>query len=236
MEKCNLARARARAVVVAVVVAVGALGLGAVPADAAANPNPGIVPISSAPDTYSRLAAEWWTWVLEAPAATNPQLDATGANCAVNQAGPVWFLAGTFGGAASRSCTVPAGKQLFFPMANLVWLGFPTDPPEQQTEAFIRAQVECIEGAAVSATIDGRPVQRPQSYLSKSVLFEVVLPDGNLLGVPEGFLIKPAVDEGYYLLLTALTPGRHTITFDSAPGTSPCAVDVHVQYDLLVAR
>ena len=63
-------------------------------------------------------SAEWWQWVLGIPQATNPQLDTTGEFCDVNQpASPFWFLAGTFGGDAARSCTIPAGKLLFFPLS-----------------------------------------------------------------------------------------------------------------------
>lgn len=36
--------------------------------------------------------------------------------CASDQAGPVWYLAGTAGGSVMRNCTVPAGKALFFPL------------------------------------------------------------------------------------------------------------------------
>ena len=76
-----------------------------------------------------RLAADGWQWVLGIPADSNPLLDQTGANAAVGQCGPVWFLAGTTGGSAERAITVPAGKSLFFPLVNNVWIGTPGDPP-----------------------------------------------------------------------------------------------------------
>jgi len=59
----------------------------------------------------------------------NPLLDQTGANAAIGQSGPVWFLAGTTGGTAERAITVPAGKSLFFPLVNNVWICTPVDPP-----------------------------------------------------------------------------------------------------------
>src|SRR5262249_7983648 len=69
-------------------------------------------------NTYGEWSAQWWQWVLSIPAATNPNLDTTGANCGMGQAGPVWFLAGAFGGTFTRFCTVPAGKALFFAILN----------------------------------------------------------------------------------------------------------------------
>jgi hypothetical protein len=61
-------------------------------------------------------------WLYALPAATNPALDTTGAHCAEGQAGPVWFLARTFGGAlVTRHCSVPAGKALFFPLVAVLF-------------------------------------------------------------------------------------------------------------------
>ncbi|MFI6323767.1 hypothetical protein ACIBG8_40000 [Nonomuraea sp. NPDC050556] len=45
--------------------------------------------------------------------------DPTGAFAAEGQPDDVWFLAGTFGGKAKRSCHVPAGRPLFFPLVNI---------------------------------------------------------------------------------------------------------------------
>lgn len=71
--------------------------------------------------SYNRLAGQWWNWALKEPDATSPLTDTSGEDCARNQVGPVWFLAGTFfGPAVERSCTVPAGKAIFFPFANTV--------------------------------------------------------------------------------------------------------------------
>src|ERR1041384_7259815 len=49
--------------------------------------------------TYSNWGALWWIWAVGTPAANNPVLDTTGANCAVGQPVPgTFFLAGTFDG------------------------------------------------------------------------------------------------------------------------------------------
>jgi hypothetical protein len=48
--------------------------------------------------SYTEWTARWWQWAFSIPVENNPVNDMTGANCAINQHGPVWFLAGTLGG------------------------------------------------------------------------------------------------------------------------------------------
>ena len=76
-----------------------------------------IHPINSKPYglSYSEWSAKWWQWILQVPAATNPNLDATGADCGQGQSGNVWFLAGSFGTLPSpidRHCTIPTGTSV----------------------------------------------------------------------------------------------------------------------------
>ncbi len=55
--------------------------------------------------TYPEWTSKWWQWLVSIPAKDNPAADNTGKNCGQKQTGPVWFLAGTTGGSAERSCT-----------------------------------------------------------------------------------------------------------------------------------
>ena len=57
---------------------------------------------------YAELGAAWLEWAMAAPAPTNPILDPDGSYGAMGQSGKVWFLAGTAGGPATRSLTVPS--------------------------------------------------------------------------------------------------------------------------------
>jgi hypothetical protein len=204
--------------------------------------NPGIAPINSHPHglTYGQWAAAWWTWALETPASASPLLDTTGADIAVNQTDHVWFLAGLLGsGTVVRTGTIPTGTALFFPLANIFYGAFLTDPDSTKTEAFIRSQVTCIEGAGLSVTIDGRAVQCPNQYLVKSAIFPIRLPGDNILGVtpdqvPE-LTLDPVVDEGFYLFLPPLPPGQHTIHWVVTP-LSSCAAPLDVTYNLTVGK
>jgi hypothetical protein len=224
-----------------VLVAAGLLGVGLGISGARAADTPAVVPIDANAQglTYRELSAAWRKWAFETPAPQNAVLDTTGANCASNQRGPVWFLAPTIsGGTVSRTCTVPAGTLLFFPVANTFYGASLTDPDDQRSEAYARGQTTCILGAKVGADIDGVPVSNPAQYLVQSPLFTVKLPANNAYGLTSsdapGLTFDPAVERGYYLFLNPLAPGRHTVHFSSAPGRS-CAAAQDVTYDLTVA-
>ena len=208
---CRVAGRSVRSVVVvSVLVTLASVAVIAAPAQGA------VLPSTAHPygHTYSEWGAKWWQWAVTQPAASNPVLDSTGAYCAQGQSGPVWFLAGTFGGSVTRDCTVPTGKGMLVPVLNLAYFAFPSDPPDQRTEAYVRSQVTAVgTPTSLFATIDGRDVTNIPNYLEKSVLFQVTLPADNVFLLPEGFLLDPCADEGYYLVLTPLPPGHHTLHF-----------------------
>lgn len=79
----------------------------------------------AAPGKDLPLPARWWDWEESSPVDANPIDDPTGAACAQNQPSDVWFLAGTHGGNAHRTCTVPSGPKIFFPVLNAICLPRP---------------------------------------------------------------------------------------------------------------
>ena len=188
--------------------------------------NPGIAPPNSKPHgkAYSEWSARWWQWVYSIPTAENPVVDTTGANADEGQRGPVWFLAGNFGGTTVRDVSVPEGKSLFFPIFNENWVTFPTDPPTTVPEmrAIIRP---FMDNATLSCVIDGKTVKNLPLYREDSVEFSVTAPDGNLLGLPAG-TYAPCVDNGYYLMLDPLRCGQHTIHFTGTNADASFGLDV----------
>jgi hypothetical protein len=175
--------------------------------------NPRILPIQSHPygKTYNEWAAEWWQWALEIPFEVNPLFDL--GDCTEGQEGRVWFLATTlaFNPGVERECTVPPGTAIFFPIINAFYGALPEDPPEQKTEEFLRAQVDCDVPSEIYVEIDGSPVSNPLQYYEESPLFDLLLPEGNLFGLPADFIVGPCVDSGYYIFLPPLPPGEHII-------------------------
>ena len=126
------------------------------------NPNPGVRPPHSSPygDTYGEWSGAWWRWTYSIPADLNPVSDPTGEFAAVGQSGPLWFLAGNFGGTTVRHATVPAGKGLLLPILNAIWINIPElgdDPWSDQQREFARALLApFIDNAFdLSCTIDG---------------------------------------------------------------------------------
>jgi hypothetical protein len=192
--------------------------------EARGNPNPGVIPPNARYGglTYSEWNSAWWQWIFSIPADRNPLFDATGANCAEGQSGHVWFLAGSFVGPVTRNCTVPTGKALFIPIINAYCDTAP--PPSGSTYEELLA---CVQGSiaqvsvnSLQAEIDGAPLHNLSSYLSTSPPpdpFTIVLPENNLYGLPAGFVVH-SVAFGYYLMLTPLPAGSHTIhVYGEAP-------------------
>jgi len=204
----------------------GLLAFGTANVPAGPNPNPNIAPINSRPHgkSYSQWAAAWWQWAYRIPADENPVVDTTGENSDEGQDGPVWFLAGNFGGTTVREVFVPEDKSLFFPILNQNWVQFPTDPPLTIPELrpIIRPY---MDNATLFCEIDGKAVKNLSSYREESVVFTTTVPDGSLLPLPAGDY-APCVDDGYYLMLDPLKKGQHTIHFTGTNGDHSFSLDV----------
>jgi hypothetical protein len=194
----------------------------------AADRHPFVVPPFA--KSYDILSVAWWQWALRQPIATNPLTDDTGARCGNGQFGPVFFIGGDFNGnrvpITRDQCKVPAGKALFFPMVNAVDVHVPgldtQDTPQliwddlQVTSAFSVSSLHAsIDGVDVRnldpATTPYRGCAGPVSACAPRS-FSLRLPADNLFGIAAG-VYRPAVADGFYLLLAPLKPGPHTITF-----------------------
>ena len=192
--------------------------------------------------SVKQLSAEWWQWTLSFLVSEIPQLDETGERCMVGQRGEVWFLVGNFGGTTTRTCVVPEGKVLFFPVINSVNIDTPNvcgQGPERIPVEDLRAlSAASIDGAAnLSVEIDGQPIGNVHRV--RSQVFEIALPEENVFdapcaslgGVPAG-IYSPAVDDGYYVRLNPLEVGDHTLHFHAENPDTAFVLDV--TYDLTV--
>jgi hypothetical protein len=133
----------------------------------ATNENPTVLPPTSHAfgATYAEWNNRWWQWAASTPAPQNPVADTTGEHCEEGQSGRVWYLAGTVGsGSVTRTCTVPTGRALFFPIINSFCAADPgTNPdPAIQRECATKA----LAGAKGTAEIDGTAAQNLSSTLS----------------------------------------------------------------------
>lgn len=233
-----------RAALIRNLAALGAVVVLAVPSIAAAVPT--VKPVPPVGKIYNRLAVDWWQYATSLPAATNPLLD--GTDCGAGQSGPVFFLVGLSGsGAVERDCTVRAGKLLFFPLINAVDVHVPGDRLDTEDLVYKDFLSFGFRADTLFASVDGAPVGNlnpattPFRACAAPVRgcgpssFSLTFPDPpNLFGVAAG-TYAPAVQDGYYLLLFPLRPGRHTIKFGGT-GNFAGPVIQDITYNLLVTR
>lgn len=224
-------------------VAVG-IGLIAVPILGMASEPPRVFPRDEVAygKTYGDWVAAWWQWAVSLPAGNHPLFD-TAPGCGKGQSGPVYFLGGKFcstdnpscsGGTASRTCSVPRGKALFFPILNVscnsreAELGAcpPAKPIISEMRAWTASLIAPSSGFLV--TVDGSPVtgDLKNNFRLQSPVFDVVVPafpNGKNLyqaigetGVTAGRYFT--VDDGIYVMLKPLPAGSHTLNFRGSVG------------------
>ncbi|MFE2938661.1 signal protein [Streptomyces sp. NPDC059255] len=158
------------------------------------------------------LQSRWWTWASTEPELTNPVADQNGSACERNQPPDVWFLAGTFGTHTERTCGVPAGVPIAFPLLNRI--GEPAD-----CAGFMRT----AEGAAV---LDGKNVA-PDTQRGEPIEVESVA--GNPVTGTGGRFTTTAC--GLWVQLPPLEPGKHTLTIRGRSGDFTVGVDYTLMVD-----
>jgi hypothetical protein len=195
------------------------------------------------PELLTSLTAQWWQYAISVPASVNPLTDPTGDHCMVGQRDPIWFLAGTFpvGKTVTRTCTVPAGEWLFFPVINNVQINVPKVCG--QTGSLNAAQLRALAAPFIDAATN-MSVQVDSKNISnlmriKSDAFATTIPEDNIFNLPDecgpgavsAGVYSPSVDDGYYVLLKPLSVGIHTLHFH-AESSGGFALDV--TYNLIV--
>jgi hypothetical protein len=176
--------------------------------------DPHIFPIQSHPygKSYGAWGAEWWKWVYSIPADKNPIQDMTGEFGSLNQSGPVWFLAGSFGTTVERTLSIPSGKGIFFPIFN-IFNDYPCPDstfqpaPGQTLEEFLAAGAAAYidVATALAVQVDGVEMKHPFNYRAASHLVTFtadpswVTLDPCVTGTPQY-----GVSDGYWGMLAPL--------------------------------
>jgi hypothetical protein len=232
-------------------------------AQAASTSTPGVLPPASKPYglTYAQWSARWWQWAFSIPGSVNPLFDTTGEQCGQGQSGPVWFLAGLFfapptlPNTADRTCTVPAGKALFFPVANNECDSTPPPATPAQCRPFLVSQATYtnlaveVDGTAISGlNTTGCPTASPSgdafiqaqpSYCVGSDPFLFTMPQDNIytaladrgLGAPVDAGTYTGLTIGVYLMLAPLSAGQHKVHIHAF---APAPAGMDVTYHLTV--
>lgn len=153
--------------------------------------------------TQEEWSKRWWHWALSFDEDNSPVADDDGSRCAMGQAGPVWFLAGTYEPRrVTRHCRVPAGKTLFFPLVNFIAF-----PPDDEREAcgslMLRAEEETDAPGALVLEVNGKRFQGLEAHRQATRGCFLVTPQDD----------APAAANGYYAALGPLKAGRYTLNF-----------------------
>lgn len=189
------------------------------------------------PSQLPELTAQWWQWLLSIPQTfdadgnatapfINPLSDPSGDFCMVGQRGPIRFLVGSPGGSpVTRTCSVPEGATLFFPVINTATANTPNacgQGPENLTAKEQQAGLKPFIDAAqnLKVTVDRQTLNKSSLRRVQATPFAIALPEDNLFvpgcatlnppGQPAG-VYSPAVADGYYASLDPLKPGSHKI-------------------------
>ena len=163
--------------------------------------------------------------MLSIPLDTSPLTDLTGERVGLGQTGSVWFLAGTGAGLGpvQRTCTIPQGKALFFPIVN--WLNdYPCPDPTFQPPEGVSLEQWLTEYAMwlvdhtteLAVEVDGVALQNLWNYRATSSLFYFTSDPSHVANDPcvTGGS-QPGVADGYWIMLPPLKTGSHTLHFYS---------------------
>jgi hypothetical protein len=180
---------------------------------------------ASQPQDLKALSGEWWTWAISKPSPLDGDY-IQGRRCKGEFVEGVFFLAGTQGGEATRTCTVPADTALFFPVLN----SFITDDEEAYPEGPTNFVDTALANGEFSATLDGEDLEIIRIATGP---FTLTVPKPNIFKAPPG--PYTAVSDGLWVYLPqGLEPGEYTVQFGGTSVAFGEPFSVNVTYELTV--
>lgn len=185
--------------------------------------------------SQSDYAIAWWRWVMRLPDGVRAYQDPSGAQCALNQGGPVWFLAGTEGtGPVQRECTVPANTHVFLPVIAMLVHASPGEPLScPQAQARARSNNDHL--AQVEVMLDGKVVADVRSRRLRGMPCFDAFADAKYIERHAPY--EPAATDGYWLMLAPLPAGVHRLSVKARydnPGQPQGDLEEVFEYQLRV--
>jgi hypothetical protein len=170
-----------------------------------------------------QIAYAFWDWLINRGGTPNPTLDRTGAQCAVNQKGSFWFLAGAqTTDRIERTCTVPYGVNVVVPVISLLLSTNDSEVCKGMVEV---AQLSPYTIQESFVEINGRRFDRLQDYSASIYSCSSLVYGGEQLAKHANWL-------GLWVPLRPLPRGTHTITFGGK--INAVKTDRQVTYKLIV--
>jgi hypothetical protein len=170
------------------------------------------MPAAAAPPAVKKpappLTAQWWQ---EFVALGGNALD----RCDIGTRDVVFLAGAASNEPATRSCTISSRQSILVPLINVECS---TAEDDGRTPAQLR---KCARDFAdqftdLSLVIDGAPVANVAKFRVGSPVFTFTAVAGNVFDIPTG--TTRSVADGYWVLISPLPPGTHTISFG---GTFP---------------
>ena len=168
--------------------------------------------------SYKDNIKNFWIHVISIPSDQSPYNDKTGEKCAVgqeNSGSPVFYLVGTGGGKAERTCTIPYGKGVLIPVM-IVEVSDKEVPNVPVEELHKIATKDQDSVTSLYLKIDDK--EYDFNYLKKfrahTDAFDVVFPENAIFGVTAGK--SKAVADGYYIMTDVLPKGKHEVHYKSS--------------------
>ncbi len=215
-----------------------AVGLAALVSLSATRATAGVLPPQSHAfgKSYSQWSAKYWQWLFSLPVDGHPGTDSPNFDVTAGQSGHVWFLTGPFG-TVVRNVTIPRGTALFIALVNVDSSTLEAPPFYGATAADQLAIANSFADfiTDLSFTIDGKPVQNIGDFRVASPQFSFTAPTPWIFGATGGNGLATGV--GYFVMLSPLCVGTHTIhytgafKFSDAPGDY---IPVDMTYQLTV--
>jgi len=183
--------------------------------------------------TYTDLNILWWSHVKGTEVDKNPLFDETGALCTQAQAGPFWYLFGSWTPTSSaiRSCTIPCGKNLVIPLCNFLSdtsypgvngegdLQYHYNVHDFQNQMRQDVEATCLLSGQLQVSLDGVTFStedilfgRAEAYDPFDIFYPVNSADV-YFGSPIKAGMYKGVADGIYVVLKPLSPGAHTLFF-----------------------
>jgi hypothetical protein len=191
-----------------------------------AEPNHVLFPRESRPygadmETWTEREAQW---IYAQPAAHNPLLDQTGADCGAGQDGPVWYIphiAGPRVMSGSRDCAIPHDKALLLEIGAYVNTYPCPDPnfhpaPGQTLYDFLVIDAKAFMDGVnlLEVSWDGQPLEDVLNYRWRSDSLFYLTGDPSLAAGFDPCVTgtrQPAVQDGFFLMFKPPAPGQHTL-------------------------
>lgn len=192
-------------------------------------------------DSYADLTVAWWRWINSIPKSRSPAYDDNGKNSKEGQRGPVWFLAGATKPGVERSCEIPAGRYVVFPIINGE-TAFVDDPKkyktlEDLTEA-AKSDMDNVKQVNIrfdKGTLKDLKISRVLShpydvtYIPEGIYESELAKKGKAEQIKTDSPIQTmAVSDGYWAFAGPLDAGTYSFKFRGELDGFVCEVTYHL--------